>query len=81
MSRTTTKAGKEAISVYKHRETKGFAVSPYFILSWAYHYTVPSQASIYQKMIAQDDNFALTLVPKNKIAQFLDHALKIQDTQ
>ncbi|KAJ7256582.1 hypothetical protein C8J57DRAFT_1235441 [Mycena rebaudengoi] len=81
MSRTTTKAGKEAISVYKHRETKGFAVSPYFILSWAYHYTVPSQASIYQKMIAQDDNFALTLVPKNKIAQFLDHGLRIQDTQ
>ncbi|KAJ7663720.1 hypothetical protein DFH06DRAFT_986389 [Mycena polygramma] len=64
LPRTTYKQGKEAVSVYKHRETK-----------------VPSQSAIYQRMIAEDDNFASTLIPKSKIAQFLDHGLKIQDSQ
>ncbi|KAJ7460424.1 hypothetical protein B0H11DRAFT_1924017 [Mycena galericulata] len=42
---------------------------------------IPSQLSIYQAMLAQDDNFASTLVPKSKIAKFLDEGLKIQDNQ
>ncbi|KAJ7601509.1 hypothetical protein DFH06DRAFT_1352712 [Mycena polygramma] len=42
---------------------------------------VPSQLSIYQAMLADDDNFASTLVPKSKIAKFLDQGLKIQDNQ
>ncbi|KAJ6583260.1 hypothetical protein B0H10DRAFT_1962257, partial [Mycena sp. CBHHK59/15] len=44
-------------------------------------WTVPSQATIYDKMISDDNNFASTLVPKNKIAEFLDRGLKIQDSQ
>ncbi|KAJ6616904.1 hypothetical protein B0H10DRAFT_1914835 [Mycena sp. CBHHK59/15] len=42
---------------------------------------VPSQTAIYQAMLAQDDNFQSTLVPKNKVARFLNDALKIQDSQ
>ncbi|KAJ6482251.1 hypothetical protein DFH09DRAFT_1462551, partial [Mycena vulgaris] len=42
---------------------------------------VPSQLAIYQRMLAEDDNFASTLVPKNKIARFLDRGLKIQESQ
>ncbi|KAJ7044412.1 hypothetical protein C8F04DRAFT_1250376 [Mycena alexandri] len=42
---------------------------------------VPSQATIYDKMISDDNNFATTLVPRNKIAEFLDRGLKIQDSQ
>ncbi|KAJ7922159.1 hypothetical protein B0H13DRAFT_1525370, partial [Mycena leptocephala] len=42
---------------------------------------VPSQLSIYKSMLAEDDNFASTLVPKSKIAKFLDQGLKIQDHQ
>jgi hypothetical protein len=40
-----------------------------------------SQLSIYQRMLAEDDNFVLTMVPKSKIAAFLDHGLHIQDSQ
>ncbi|KAJ7937543.1 hypothetical protein B0H13DRAFT_1852515 [Mycena leptocephala] len=32
-------------------------------------------------MIAEDDNFASTLIPKNQIARFLDRGLRIQDSQ
>ncbi|KAJ7495577.1 hypothetical protein FB451DRAFT_1164304 [Mycena latifolia] len=42
---------------------------------------VPSQRAIYQKMLADEDNFASSLVPKSKIAKFLDRGLKIQDSQ
>ncbi|KAJ7443174.1 hypothetical protein B0H11DRAFT_1881567 [Mycena galericulata] len=64
MDRTTSKDGKEARSVYKHRASK-----------------VPSQTAIYQAMLAQDENFQGTMVPRNQIAQFLNDALKIQDEQ
>ncbi|KAJ7845179.1 hypothetical protein B0H13DRAFT_1908520 [Mycena leptocephala] len=37
--------------------------------------------SIYKSMLAEDDTFASTLVPKSKIAKFLDHGLKIEDHQ
>ncbi|KAJ7069033.1 hypothetical protein B0H15DRAFT_925884 [Mycena belliarum] len=66
MDRTATKNGKEAISVYKHRTSK---------------VQVPSQTTIYQAMLAQDDNFQSTLIPRNKLARFLNDALKIQDAQ
>ncbi|KAJ6470132.1 hypothetical protein C8R47DRAFT_1222765 [Mycena vitilis] len=64
MPRTSSKIGKEAVSVYKHKTTK-----------------VPSQQAIYQKMLTDNNSFASTLVPKSKIARFLDEALKIQDIQ
>ncbi|KAJ7801345.1 hypothetical protein B0H14DRAFT_2615380 [Mycena olivaceomarginata] len=41
---------------------------------------VPSQKSIYQKMLAEDDNFGFTLVPKSKIAQFLELGFRVQDS-
>ncbi|KAJ6532999.1 hypothetical protein B0H19DRAFT_1272592 [Mycena capillaripes] len=64
MSRTATKVGKDAASVYKHSATK-----------------VPSQKTIYTKMLTADDNFAPIMVPKSNIARFLDRGLRIQDTQ
>ncbi|KAJ7664648.1 hypothetical protein DFH06DRAFT_1392447 [Mycena polygramma] len=64
MARTSTKIGKEAVSVYKHKTTK-----------------VPSQDTIYQKMLNDESNFAQTMVPKSKVARFLDEGLKIQDLQ
>ncbi|KAF7371602.1 CxC2 domain-containing protein [Mycena venus] len=42
---------------------------------------VPSQQAIFQHMLAQDDNFVSTLIPKNAIAKFMDAGLKIQDLQ
>ncbi|KAJ6596394.1 hypothetical protein DFH09DRAFT_130750 [Mycena vulgaris] len=42
---------------------------------------VPSQTAIYQVMLAQDDSFQSSLIPRNKIARFLNDALKIQDAQ
>ncbi|KAJ7933186.1 hypothetical protein B0H13DRAFT_2511652 [Mycena leptocephala] len=40
---------------------------------------VPSQTAIYQAMLAQDDNFQSTMIPRNKLARLLNDALKIQD--
>ncbi|KAJ7827706.1 hypothetical protein B0H13DRAFT_2373683 [Mycena leptocephala] len=62
--RTSTKKGKEAISVYKHKTTK-----------------VPSQETIYQKMLKDESVFGSTTVPKSKVAKFIDEGLKIQDVQ
>jgi hypothetical protein len=45
------------------------------------HEAVPSQATIYKKMVTDDADFRSTMVPQSKIAQFLDEALKIQDSQ
>ncbi|KAJ7776208.1 hypothetical protein B0H16DRAFT_1302413 [Mycena metata] len=42
---------------------------------------VPSQATIYDKMISDDDKFATTLLPNSKVAEFLDRGLRIQDSQ
>ncbi|KAJ7435701.1 hypothetical protein B0H11DRAFT_1937340 [Mycena galericulata] len=42
---------------------------------------VPSQLAIYQHMLAQDDNFVATLVPKNRIARFMNEALDIEEAQ
>ncbi|KAJ7937675.1 hypothetical protein B0H13DRAFT_1852311 [Mycena leptocephala] len=62
--RTSTKKGKEAVSVYKHKTTK-----------------VPSQETIYQKMLKDESVFGSTMVPKSKVAKFIDEGLKIQDVQ
>ncbi|KAJ7113877.1 hypothetical protein C8R44DRAFT_630668 [Mycena epipterygia] len=70
MPRTSSKTGKEAVSVYKHNITKGKVV-----------HTVPSQLAIYQKMLSDESAFSSTMVPKNKVAQFMDEGLKIQDMQ
>ena len=43
--------------------------------------TVPSQKAIYEQMLAKDDNFSSTLIPKNKVARFLESGLKIQAAQ
>ncbi|KAK7046323.1 CxC2 domain-containing protein [Favolaschia claudopus] len=64
MPRVVSKIGKEAVSVYKHRETK-----------------VPSQSAIFQKMLNDTGTFSQTMVPKNRVAQFMDESLKIQDLQ
>ncbi|KAJ7801739.1 hypothetical protein B0H14DRAFT_2615004 [Mycena olivaceomarginata] len=42
---------------------------------------IPSQLAIYQKMLSDDDSFASTMIPKSKVAKFLDEALKIEDLQ
>ncbi|KAJ6474802.1 hypothetical protein C8R45DRAFT_935329 [Mycena sanguinolenta] len=42
---------------------------------------VPSQLAIYQRMVTEDDNFAFTMIPKSKIAAFLDRGLHIQVAQ
>lgn len=78
--RKTYKQGKEAISVYKHNVTKGLG-SSCSLLPVAHKFAVPSQLSIYQAMLAEDDNFASTLIPKSQIAKFLDQGLKIRDNQ
>ncbi|KAJ7360665.1 hypothetical protein DFH08DRAFT_683848 [Mycena albidolilacea] len=64
MPRTTSKIGKDAISVYKHRTTK-----------------VPSQRAIFQKMLSDTSSFATTMIPKSRVAHFIDEGLKIQDLQ
>ncbi|KAK7029348.1 hypothetical protein R3P38DRAFT_2934972 [Favolaschia claudopus] len=68
LSRTPSKVGKEAVSVYKHDTTK-----------------VPSQKAIYEKMLNDQDNrevnFKSSMVPKSRIARFLDSAIKIQENQ
>ncbi|KAJ7476496.1 hypothetical protein FB451DRAFT_1173359 [Mycena latifolia] len=42
---------------------------------------IPSQGAIYRKMLADDENFASSLIPKSKIAKFLDRGLRIQESQ
>ncbi|KAJ7939058.1 hypothetical protein B0H13DRAFT_1851231 [Mycena leptocephala] len=42
---------------------------------------IPSQQAIYDKMIADDDNFGPTLIAKTKIAQFMQRALQVEDSQ
>ncbi|KAJ7460506.1 hypothetical protein B0H11DRAFT_1923908 [Mycena galericulata] len=42
---------------------------------------MPSQLAIYQKMLSDETAFASTMVPKSKVARFLDEGLKIQDVQ
>ncbi|KAJ7136196.1 hypothetical protein C8R46DRAFT_1322335 [Mycena filopes] len=62
MPRTSTRQGKEAVSVYKHSTTK-----------------VPSQTAIYQKMLNDESAFGPTMVPRSKVARFLDEGFRIQD--
>lgn len=83
MPRTSIKKGKEAVSVYKHNSTKGACSSNFSALSEliCMGCTVPSQLAIYQKMLSDETAFAATMVPKNKVARFLDEGLKIQDVQ
>ncbi|KAJ7842913.1 hypothetical protein B0H13DRAFT_1909595 [Mycena leptocephala] len=40
---------------------------------WCWDIQYSMNSAIYEKMVAEDDNFASTLVPKSKIAEFLDH--------
>ncbi|KAJ6555358.1 hypothetical protein DFH09DRAFT_1084916 [Mycena vulgaris] len=42
---------------------------------------LPSQQAIYQKMLSDEKLFGSTMVPRNKVARFLDEGLKIQDVQ
>jgi hypothetical protein len=44
-------------------------------------YAVPSQASIYQHLIAQDANFHATNTPTSVVAIFLNEGIKIQEIQ
>jgi hypothetical protein len=82
MPRTSWKQGKEAISVYKHSASKGesgILLPPTKLFTIILQ--VPSQLAIYQKMLSDDDSFASTMIPKSKVAKFLDEALKIEDLQ
>ncbi|KAK6966431.1 hypothetical protein R3P38DRAFT_2816336 [Favolaschia claudopus] len=40
---------------------------------------VPSQKAIYEKILNDQENFKSSMVPKSKIARFLDSAIKIQE--
>ncbi|KAJ7926641.1 hypothetical protein B0H13DRAFT_1862093 [Mycena leptocephala] len=42
---------------------------------------VPSQQAIFQKMLNDYSSFSTTMIPKSKVAQFMDEGLKIQDLQ
>ncbi|KAF7327107.1 CxC2 domain-containing protein [Mycena kentingensis (nom. inval.)] len=42
---------------------------------------VPSQATIFKKMVSDDSNFRSMAVPQSKVAQFLNDAFQIQDSQ
>ncbi|KAK6988939.1 hypothetical protein R3P38DRAFT_3373651 [Favolaschia claudopus] len=64
LSRTPSRLGKEAVSVYQHDTTK-----------------VPCQKAIYEKILNDQENFKSSMVPKSKIARFLDSAIKIQENQ
>ncbi|KAJ7857939.1 hypothetical protein B0H14DRAFT_3135672 [Mycena olivaceomarginata] len=79
LDRTTSKKGKEAISPYKHRTSKGTA---HVVNADRINVNlVPSQRAIYQAMLAQDETFQSSFTPKSKVAQFLNDALRIQDDQ
>ncbi|KAJ7924289.1 hypothetical protein B0H13DRAFT_2315685 [Mycena leptocephala] len=64
LSRAPSKIGKEAISVYKHKTTKGL----YSVVS------ITGSSEYFH-------SFSTTMIPKSKIAQFMDEGLKIQDLQ
>jgi hypothetical protein len=82
MDRRVRKEGKEVLSVYKHRSSNGLCI---FCAHHEYLLThillVPSQLAIYKAMLAQDDNFVSTMIPKNSVARFLNDGLKIQNLQ
>ncbi|KAJ7846583.1 hypothetical protein B0H14DRAFT_2584040 [Mycena olivaceomarginata] len=40
---------------------------------------LPSQVTIYQHMLAQDEQFEGSMVPRNRVARFLNEALMIQE--
>ncbi|KAK7013602.1 hypothetical protein R3P38DRAFT_3322533 [Favolaschia claudopus] len=42
---------------------------------------VPSQKAIYEKMLSDQENLESSMVPKSRIARFLDCGIKIQDNQ
>lgn len=75
--------GKDAVSVYKHMTTKGehLIFSDLESATTIIIFTVPSQLAIYQKMLSDDKLFASTMVPRDKVARFMDEGLKIQDAQ
>lgn len=83
MPRTSSKMGKDAVSVYKHMTTKGehLIFSDLESATTIIIFTVPSQLAIYQKMLSDDKLFASTMVPRDKVARFMDEGLKIQDAQ
>jgi hypothetical protein len=58
-------------------------VIPFVIVLFVAHgvTSVPSQKSIYEKMLAEDDNFSSTMIPKNRVARFLESGLRIQASQ
>ncbi|KAK6995595.1 CxC2 domain-containing protein [Favolaschia claudopus] len=42
---------------------------------------VPSQQAIYQRMLAEDERFEGSMVPRNRIARFINDALMIEEDQ
>lgn len=82
MPHISVKKGKEAVSVYKHKSTKGgFFIRAGSRTELAISCTVPSQLAIYQKMMSDERAFASTMIPNSKVAWFLDEGLKIQEVQ
>ncbi|KAK6984264.1 hypothetical protein R3P38DRAFT_3332856 [Favolaschia claudopus] len=65
LDRSPTKIGKEAVSVYKHDLTKGNSLTK----------------SHLRKMLSDQENLESSMVPKSRIARFLDCGIKIQDNQ
>ncbi|KAK7015430.1 CxC2 domain-containing protein [Favolaschia claudopus] len=51
------------------------------IISVYRHNTIPSQQAIYQRMLAEDERFKGSMVPRNRIARFINDALMIEEDQ
>ncbi|KAK7015796.1 hypothetical protein R3P38DRAFT_3204345 [Favolaschia claudopus] len=51
------------------------------IISVYRHNTIPSQQAIYQRMLAEDERFEGSMVPRNRIARFINDALMIEEDQ
>ena len=80
MDRKPRQKGKETESVYRHGKSKGesfVAIRVHTLTST----TVPSQAAIYQHMLAQESKFSNTDIPQGTVAAFLHEGLRIQDAQ
>jgi hypothetical protein len=83
MDRKPRQKGKETESVYRHCKSKGESFVTLIALgTHKLTYTVvPSQAAIYQHMLAQESKFSDTDIPQGSIAAFLNEGLRIQDAQ
>ena len=75
--------GKETESVYRHCKSKGgsFVIFVALGVHMLTSTTVPSQAAIYQHMLAQESKFSNTDISQGTVAAFLNEGLRIQDAQ